>query len=198
MPSEGDIGRDGSTGHGDGGVVGRAGLAGENVRGEVFGGQHTVAAVDHGPLNDVLQLADVAGPGVLEDGVEEAVLDAVDGDAVLGGELDDELLGQRDDVDLPLTERRDLELQHAEAVVQVGAETRLLDQRLQIEVAGHDQPGLRLQGAVRPHRLELAGLDDAQEFDLLLQSEDIDFVEQHRPATGGHELALLVGVGAGE
>ena len=182
----------------DGRVVPRADVPGENVRRQVLGGQDAFAAVNHRPLNDVLQFADVARPRVVDQGIEHRVIDAADHDAVLLLEAGDEPLRERDDVDLPLAKRRDVELQHVEAVVKVGPEPALLDERLQFEVAGDDQPGLRAVGAVRTDRLELARLDHPQQLHLLLGAEDVDFVEQHRPATGREELAFLVGVGAGE
>ena len=51
---------------------------------------------------------------------------------------------------------------------------------------------------VAADRLELAGLDDAQQAGLLLQAERVDLVEQDGAVAGGLELADLGPVGAGE
>ena len=51
---------------------------------------------------------------------------------------------------------------------------------------------------VAADRLELAGLDDAQQAGLLLQPERVDLVEQDGAVAGRLELADLGAVGAGE
>ena len=53
---------------------------------------------DHGAFDDVLQLADVAGPGVVGEEAERAAVEARDGAALLLGDLAAEEVGEDRDV----------------------------------------------------------------------------------------------------
>ena len=58
------------------------------------------------PLDGVAQLADVAGPGVAEQGISHRLGKPRDRLAVLPGEEPQQVLGQRQDVARPLAQRR--------------------------------------------------------------------------------------------
>ena len=95
------------------GVRGARGNLGVDGRshgtGQIRRGQHPVAAVEHRPAKDVLQLADVARPRVLPQGRQELRLDVLDVDVVSPPLLNGELSGQKLDVPRPLTQRRQVE-----------------------------------------------------------------------------------------
>ena len=80
---------------------------------------------DDGALDGVLELADVAGPVVLLQRRQHAVVDAVDPPAGTLGVLPDEVLDQRRDVFAPIAQRRDLDRNDVEPVEQVVLELGL-------------------------------------------------------------------------
>ena len=123
-------------------------------------------AHEHRPLDDVLQLADVAGPVVADERVDRRRRDALDLLAVIGRELLDEVVGEQQDVGLPLAQRRDEDGEDVEAVEQILPQRAVRDRRLHVLVGGGDQPDVDLDrlGAAEP--LELALLQRAQQLDL--------------------------------
>ena len=103
------------------------------------------------------------------------------------------------DVVLALAQRRDPEVDDVEAVVEVFAELALRDQVLQVPVGGGDDAHVHAAAApLRSHFLQLAGLEEAEQQPLHAQRHLADFVQEHRAAVSGLELAGLVAVGAGE
>ncbi len=74
---------------------------------------------DHRPLDRVLQLANVAGPVVLLQPGQHAVVDPVDAPAGPMRVLLNEVLDQRRNVVAPLAQRRDLDRDHVEAIEQI-------------------------------------------------------------------------------
>ena len=176
-------------------VVGYRGVLLHRLR-QMLEQQLRAGADQHGVLNDVLELADVARPGErLERGqrlgadIEQLLLK-------LAIEAGRHAASQGSDVLDALAQGRQVERHHVEAEIEIGAEPAALDGVFEVEVAGDDQAGracLRLDAA---DRLELAGLDDAQQRRLLFQTERVDFVEQQRAVADGGELADLGTVGA--
>ena len=117
-----------------------------------------VAAVNHGSLHHVFQLADVARPRIIHQGVEHPGIDLVDANLMFLGELPDELLRQRNDIDFAMPQRRDRELQHVEAIVQVLAKAVLERGGLAVVPGGpFGAPGhIRLSFACSMQTLEKA------------------------------------------
>src|SRR5947208_17092156 len=91
-----------------------------------------------------------------------------------------------------------MEGHHVEAVVKVGTETSLPRRRLEVPVAGDNQPRLAAVRLVAADRLVLARVDDAQQAGLRFQAERVDLVQQERSLAGERELADPGAVGAGK
>src|SRR5438105_2689162 len=150
-----------------------------------------------GALHDVLELADVARPGIPEQPVHRGRAQA-QGAALPLGEPAEEMLGQARNILPALAQRRERDRNYVEAIEEVLAELALVDHLLEIAVGGSDDPdvdGDRLGGA---DGTDLAALEGAQELDLEGRRHLADLVEQQRPARGLLEEPLLVRAGARE
>src|SRR5256714_2453795 len=113
----------------------------------------------------------------------------------LGGE---EVRGEQGDVAVALAQRRQRDLDAADAVVEVLAEASLLDGRFELAVRGGDDADVG--GAVGgvADAPKLAVLQETEKLRLGRQRQLADFVEEERAAVGGLDEAGAVAVGAGE
>jgi hypothetical protein len=105
---------------------------------------------------------------------------------------------QQRDVLAALAQRRHLDRQHAEPVVQVLAEARLGGPVAQVAVGRRDHAHIDAPGHRAADALELALLQHAQQLGLQGRRDLADLVEQQRAAVGQLEAALAHPVGAGE
>ncbi len=98
----------------------------------------------------------------------------------------------------PRPQRRQVDLNDVDAVVEVLAEAAFLDGRFQVAVRGGqhaDVDGNFLLAADRP---DLALLQGPQQLGLRGQRHLADFIEKQRPALGQREKSLAVVAGVGE
>lgn len=180
----------------DGGVGFGAGVA------VVFAG-----GGDEHVLDDVEELADVAGPAEAGESHEGGVGDPGDGAA---GEQALRGLGQGvhddpGDVLAALAERREMNLGAFDAEEEVFAELLAADHGLEIFVGGADKADVGLAFVVAADADDLAGLEDAEELGLHLEGHIADFVEEECAAgaagtVGGvfeDAFAVLFGPGEG-
>jgi hypothetical protein len=79
-------------------------------------------------------------------------------------------------------QRRQLQVDHGDAVVQVGAEAPPAHLAGQVAAGGRDDPGVQRQRPAAPHPLEAALLEHAQQAGLLRRLELADLVEKERTA----------------
>ena len=85
-----------------------------------------------------------------------------------------------------------------EAVEQVLAEASLGDELLEVGVGGGDDADVDLDRVRLAERMDLVGLEEAQQLRLEVEADVADFVEEERAAGGGADDAGERGVGAGE
>ena len=102
------------------------------------------------------------------------------------------------DVFLALAQRRHLDGDDVQAVVEVLAELAGRDHRRQVAVGRGDQPDVDLDGAGAAQPLEFVLLEHAQDLRLRVRAHVADFVEEQRAAVGLLEPADALLVGAGE
>ena len=107
----------------------------------------------------------------------------------------EEVLGQRQDVVAALGQRRQAQLDHVEAVVEVLAEAAVADHRGDVGVGGADDTHRDLARAAGTQALELAALQHAQQLGLARQRQVADLVEEQRAAVGRFEASLAGAVG---
>ena len=97
-----------------------------------------------------------------------------------------------------LEQRRVVDGNDVQALIQVFAEGAILEGGAQVAVGGGEQAHVDLDGAGAAEALEFALLQHAQEFDLGGGRHVADFVEEERALVGEFELAGLARGGAGE
>src|SRR5690606_34770065 len=102
------------------------------------------------------------------------------------------------DVVAPLAERRDVERDDVEAVVQVAPEGALAHLVLEVAVRRGDDADVDGDGLRRADGHDLALLERAEQLDLERRRHLADLVEEEGPSAGGDEEAVLVPDRAGE
>ncbi len=99
---------------------------------------------------------------------------------------------------MPLAQRRHLDGEHVQAVVQILAEAPAGDRVLEIAVGGGDDAHVAGHGHVVADALEHALLQDPQQLHLHGDAHVADLVEEQRAALGDLEAPLARGDGTGE
>ena len=156
---------------------------------EVLGADRRAAREDHRALDDVLDLAHVARPVVLAQLLHAVGCEARRRHAHLARELRDEVVRERPEVVEAIAQRRQVDREHVEPVVEVLAELALLDHLLEVAVRRRHEANVDLHGLVAADALELALLQRAEQLDLHLHREVADLVEEQRAAVGELEAA---------
>jgi len=160
---------------------------------ELFAGRE-----EHGAFDEILQLADVAGPRVADERVHHVGGHVSDGFVLAAAEFLHEVAHQKGHVFGTLAQRRDVDGEDVEAVIKVAAEFALGDKSGEVVVGGGDNADIHADGAVAAEALELLFLKHAKEFRLEFQGKVADFVEEQRAAVGELEAANFLRKRAGE
>ena len=95
-------------------------------------------------------------------------------------------------------QRRQLDVDHVDAIVQILAEAAFGDRFGQVFVRGQDHADVDFERLRAADRLELQLLQHAEQLHLHRRAGGADFVEEDRAAVGLQELAHLVAGRAGE
>jgi len=149
-------------------------------------------------LEGVLQLADVAGPGVADQRSERRGREPR-GRAALARRAADELHGdQLRHVLGSLAQRRDGDPDHVESVEQVGAEAPGADVGVEVALGGRDDARAQAQRIAAPDALELSLLEHAQEPPLQTGVELADLVQEEGSVGGALAATGAPRDGAGE
>ena len=115
------------------------------------------------------------------------------------GEVREEVLDEVAHVLAALAERRDVDVDDVEAVEQVLAEGALADALPQVAVGGADHADVDPRHLpVGADRLDLAGLEEAEQQGLHPQRHLADFVEEDGAAVGHLQQARPVAMRVGE
>ncbi len=109
-----------------------------------------------------------------------------------------EVLRQHQNIVAPLPQGGQGDDVEGEPVEQIVAKLPLVGQRRQILVGGAHQPHIHLEGLGAAHPLELAVLDDPQQFFLHPGAGGGQLVKEERAAIGPLEATLVTFGGAGE
>ena len=107
------------------------------------------------------------------------------------------MFGQVGDVVLSLAQRRDLDEEDAQPVVEVLAKAARRDLAGEIAIGGRDESYVDVARAVLSYALVLAFLNGAEELGLQLERDLADLVEKERAAVGRLEPAYPIPEGAG-
>ncbi len=118
---------------------------------------------------------------------------------VLAAQLSQYGLAQRGQVLQPLPQRRDIDRQHIQPVIQVGAEGPAGHGSLQVDGGGGNDAHIAAQHLVRSYRFVFLFLQHPQQLALQGQRHVADLVEEQRAAFGQLQLAATAfAVGAGK
>ena len=158
-------------------------------RRQVLGRDHVAGRHDDQPLDHVPELAHVARPVVGQEIAERLAGERLGALAVLGAELRDELAHVRGNVVLAGSQRRDLDRDDVQPIVEVLAELPLADQRRQIAIGRGDHPHVHAECVLAADALERLLLERAQDLRLRLEAHIADLVQEERAAVGELELA---------
>src|SRR5205807_6042009 len=148
------------------------------LRGQMLHVDDPAAAEDHGALERVAQLADVARPAVLAEDLHRLGRHAGELLPALAAEAIDEVLHEERNVVAPLLERRERDLEDVETEEEVFAEAARLDLFLEVAVGGADHANVDVDLALAPEPAEPLVLEDAEELGLQLDGQVADLVEE--------------------
>src|SRR3989454_4992790 len=149
-------------------------------------------------LDDVLELAKVPWPGISLEEVQGVSRDPLHLLVDLRFRFAKEVIGQDRQVLHPFAKPRKGDRERIEPIEEVLSEFRALHRGLQIPVRRGDDANAHTPRRDVADRLDLAGLEHAEELALHLERHITDFVEEDRAAVRLLEQADLVRDGSGE
>src|SRR6185312_4733234 len=184
-----------------GGYVDRrrtAGLDRLNVRRKMTRFDPTGPRNDHGALDDITQLANVARPRVRLQQRARRVVHTFDRHAVLPAEFANEVSGQQRDIVGPLAQWRQRDLEYVEAVEQVLAKKPVADRgrNRPIRCRQHANVEMNFLASAKPARV--AVFENAQKLWLERHRHFRDLVQKQRPTIRKLESTRPRAVGPGE
>ena len=146
----------------------------------------------------VIQLADVAGPVGGDQHFDRFGRIHLSRRAAFDADLFLEESGQQGNVFAAFAQRRHVDVDDVEPVIEVFAEGAGHQQFLEIAVGGGDDPHIDRHGLGAADRAHLVFLQHAQQLDLQAHRHVADLIEQQGAAFGRLEQAYVVAGGAGE
>ena len=153
---------------------------------------------EHGAADQMLQLADIAGPGVAQQCGLCAGIEPQAAELQARAVFFEKVAGQHQRVAVALAQRRHGERVDAQPVVEIGAHAAGAHFGGQVAVGGGDHAHIHLVFAVGAQALQLATLQHAQELGLHGQRELAHFVEEQGAVVGLLEFAAPLGQRASE
>src|SRR6185503_18378325 len=164
----------------------------ELADGKVRGLDDLAFAHEDRALNFVLQLTDVAGPVVFAKALCGFGTEVGNQSVGLRRETFQERAGQRQDVVAALAQRREVNGQRADAVIEVFAQFALLDGVIDAAVCGGDDAAIGLVAGAPADGADLLLLEHAQQFALRVDGHFGQLVEEQRAAFSLAEEAFAV------
>src|SRR5258708_22812115 len=139
-----------------------------------------VIGKDYAACNVVLQLRNVPGPRMTNQGSHGFLGDGLDGFVHGGRELFDEVPHELRNVSFPFAERWQGDRENIQPVVQIFAEFTVSDHLPQVLVGRRDDANIDPRGTRASYGLELALLEHTEQLGLKLQRQVSDFIEKQR------------------
>src|ERR1039458_3914703 len=169
-----------------------------DLDGDGIAGEAVALGQDGHAFDDVSELARVAGPGVGVEQGKDGFVEHLAAEIIARAELFQEIFGQQADIVGTLAERGDADGDAVEAVIEILSKLFLGDHAGEVAVGGGDDAHGDMDDLLAADAVELAFLQDAQQFGLGSAVEIADFVEEDGAAVGLFEFAAAGGGGAGE
>src|SRR5436190_2183210 len=168
------------------------------AQGKILRGHHGAGAQQDRALDHVFELPDVPRPIVRLQLPERLAGDVGHVLPELGGEALQEVVDQQGDVLPAVAQRRHVDRDDVEPVIEVLPEPLLLDQLLERPVGRRNDADVDLDVLGAAHPAERPLLERAQELRLERRRHVADLVEEYGPVVGQLEEALLLALGVGE
>src|SRR5215469_156968 len=160
--------------------------------------EYRAAAEDHGALQQVLKLANIARPLPALQRFHGLVGNLLDLLAHATGMRGDKMAHQHRNVFDTIAEGRRANGKHLQAVIEVGAELFFSNHLSQVAIGGRNQPDVHLYGTRTAEPLALALLQRAQQLGLQLERHLAALVQEQRAFVRQLNPAQLTGNGAGK
>src|SRR2546429_1202210 len=170
----------------------------DDTAGQVANGEDLAIAQDHGALDDVLELAHVALPGVSDERAQSVAIDTLHLAAEFQVELAYEMIRKQRDVLPMLPKRRQCDMDDIQAIEEITAESPGLDFLVEIPVGACDHANIDPKRLGASHCPHLLLLDHAQKFHLHMHGHLADLVEKNGAGVRRREEAGAGLDGAGE
>src|SRR5882724_11264250 len=155
-------------------------------------------ADDDQPLDQIAQLAHVAGPWIAKKNFKCTFAEFASFFSVSGTEFIQEMASQDGDVRGAIAEWRNEKRNDVETVEKVLAKTAMQNFLFEILIRGGKHADIDATGLVRADRFEALLFEHAQHFGLRAETHIADFIEEESAAIGLLKLANFVVAGAGE
>src|SRR3954453_15573002 len=131
-------------------------------------------------LDEILQFPNVSWPGISNQGVHGLRRNFVDSLFHTAGVNLREMTNQYWNVLRPLAQRRNLNREYLQPVIQVVTKRSLFHHSRQIAMSCGDEPHIHLMSAVAAESLKFLLLQDAQQLRLKLERDVANLVEKER------------------
>ncbi len=160
---------------------------------------HQFAIVEHHYVaHHVLQLAHIAGPGVVEQYPHSVGIEILEALVLLLGISQQEVARQQQYVFAALPQWRQGERDHVQTVVKILTKTPRLDLHQGIPVGGADEAHVHRLHLAAADPLQGTGLDEAQQLALQVEIHLADLVEEQGATVRQAGRPLAIPLGAGE
>ncbi len=158
---------------------------------EIGAGEHAGLALDRGAEQHVLQLADIARPGIGGEQAQRVVGDADRSHAGQAADAREQVTRERADVAAALRKRGQGELRARQRVEEVFAKMARLDQLVERAGARRDDADVDALADRTADHLHLARVQEFDELRLRFERDALDMVDDDAAAVGLHEPADL-------
>ena len=146
----------------------------------------------------MLQLPDIAGPGKFAKLLERVGVGLPARSLIAIGKADRKEIDQLGNVFATFAQRRNVQLDHVQAIIQIFAKAAGRHFGFQIAVRGGDHLHVDVHRMSRTDRSDFLLLQHAQQLGLQVERHFADFVQKDDPLLGGPKHTQRASVGAGE
>ncbi len=168
------------------------------VDGKQIGCDEIVLTKNYRTFDGILQFPDITRPGITGDGVECLLSEFHRGVVELFADLLQQEYGEFDDVPSPFTQRRQIELHHPQAEVEVAAKFSLLHPLFEILVGGGDETNIHLFRPLGTDGFDLAILQYPQQPCLSGCRQFADLVKKEGAPIGAFDQPSVCGISTDE
>ena len=157
-----------------------------------FDGERTgVLSEDNGALDDILEFTDISRPVVVHQHLQCFGAEPVRRLHVFFAIFVREELDKPRNIFSSLAQRRELNVDDIEPVIQIFSEFAFVDQLFQVHIGRRNNTSIDFDGIDASEAHEFLFLNDAQKLRLCFKADRSNFVEEDRPLIGDLEQTAL-------